>query len=435
METAEKTTPETVQAPEQHIPQATPAPPEQGSWVRIDPDLDFIRALSQHGADSYKKCFQCGTCSATCPISPETDPFPRKEMAWALWGMKERLLVDPDVWLCHHCNDCSVRCPRSGGPGDVLAAVRRLSVIHYAAPRFLARWMSQPRYAPVLLAIPAVLLGIALLLRDRIGAALGFVTPMGEPIVYSYSRVFPHWLINGFFGLFGLLALIACVIGVVRFVRVIKAPSAWGTSEPPTKGMLSSSVAAIKKILTHDKFTSCTAEHSRPVAHFLVFFGFLALTAVTIWVITGRINPLLRDGFAYPFGFWNPWKMLANIGGLAVLAGCVLMINERLYHKDKAGHSSYFDWVFLWTLFAVVVSGFVTEFLHYLRMVPHRHVAYFIHLVFVFALLIYIPYSKFAHLLYRTTAMVYAERYGRTPAGAASGNGDGKKPSAAGVLP
>jgi quinone-modifying oxidoreductase subunit QmoC len=61
-----------------------------------------------------------------------------------------------------------------------------------------------------------------------------------------------------------------------------------------------------------------------------------------------------------------------------------------------------------------VVSGFATELLHYLRMVPHRHVVYFIHLVLVFALLVYLPYSKFAHVLYRTAAMIFAEYYGRT---------------------
>ena len=65
----------------------------------------------------------------------------------------------------------------------------------------------------------------------------------------------------------------------------------------------------------------------------------------------------------------------------------------------------------------MVVSGFATELLHYLRMAPHRHVVYFSHLVFVFALLIYLPYSKFAHLLYRTTAMIFAEHYGRNGAG------------------
>jgi hypothetical protein len=91
-----------------------------------------------------------------------------------------------------------------------------------------------------------------------------------------------------------------------------------------------------------------------------------------------------------------------------------------------------------------VVSGFATELLHYLRMVPHRHVVYFIHLVLVFALLIYLPYSKFAHILYRTTAMIYAEYYGRDGSGSSAvtpreGQDDekssGQDPTSSGALP
>ena len=36
-----------------------------GKPVRIDPDLDFIRSLSLRSGNTLKKCFQCGTCSAT----------------------------------------------------------------------------------------------------------------------------------------------------------------------------------------------------------------------------------------------------------------------------------------------------------------------------------------------------------------------------------
>ena len=425
MVTAGKTVPEQRQQGEQALPPTAPAVSGNGRPVAIDPDLDFIRSLSRQTGESYKKCFQCGTCSATCPISPEDSPFPRKEMAWALWGMRDRLLEDPDVWLCHHCNDCSVSCPRSGRPGDVLAAVRRESVIHYAAPRFLARWVSRPRFVPLLLGLPALLLGLAIVFQQQIGNALGFATPPGQPIVYSYSPMLPHWLINSFFGLFTLVALLGAVVGLARFVRVMKAPHVWGATGPPERSLAGSAWIAIKQLFTHDKFTSCTAAHSRPLSHFLVFFGFLALTVVTFWVITGPVNPLLIDGFVYPFAFLSPWKLLANLGGAAVFFGCVMMLRQRYRNRDNAGGSTFFDWIFLWTLFAVVVSGFATEALHYLRMVPHRHVVYFIHLVLVFALIVYLPYSKFAHVLYRTAAMIFAEYYGR----------NGARPSDGGVQP
>ena len=92
------------------------------------------------------------------------------------------------------------------------------------------------------------------------------------------------------------------------------------------------------------------------------------------------------------------------------------MIYDRLRDLEQIGAGTYFDWSFILTLLAVVVSGFLTEVLHYFRMEPHRHVIYFLHLVLVFALLMYLPYSKFAHLLYRATAMVYAEHTGRKKA-------------------
>ncbi len=74
---------------------------------------------------------------------------------------------------------------------------------------------------------------------------------------------------------------------------------------------------------------------------------------------------------------------------------------------------TYFDWAFISTLLIVVITGFVTEILHYVRLEPHRHLAYFVHLVFVCALFLYLPYSKFAHIIYRTVAMIYAEYSGR----------------------
>jgi quinone-modifying oxidoreductase subunit QmoC len=324
--------------------------------VCIEPDLDFIQALSKHGGDSFEKCFQCGTCTATCNISPDTRPFPRKEMIWAAWGMKDRLLKDPDIWLCFQCNDCSIACPRSARPGDVLAAVRRESINHYAFPRFLARWVNQPKCIPLLLGIPAALLTLALLLKDPIENALGLTRHAGERIIYSYSSVLPHWLLNGFFLLLSVLILLVVVAGIMRFWKAMKISSAYDGIEVPARSLVPSIISTLKDIFTHKDFSQCTAAHSRFLSHACVFFGFIALFVVALWVITSGLNPLIRGDFVYPFSFWSPWKILANLGGIALISGCLLMIRDRLMDSEKAGASSFSDWTLITTLLVVAPS-------------------------------------------------------------------------------
>ena len=381
--------------------------------IRVEPDLDFVQRLGKLCGESFAKCFQCGTCSATCTLSPDSAPFPRKEMAWANWGLKERLLRDPDVWLCYQCNDCSTRCPRDARPGDLLGAIRQECVTQYATPRFLARWVGQPQGIPLMLGIPTTLLTVALLLRDPVADALGISTEITSQIIYSYSAFFPHWFLNSFFLILSLLVLIVSVTGAVRFWGALKTGAPESANRSPAQSIPASIWTVLKKMFKHDDFTSCTDAHSRFWSHSAVFFGFLALSLVSIWVVTARYNPLITGDFVYPLAFLAPWKILANIGGLALIGGLFMMILERIRNSGKAGAGSYFDWTLIVTLVAVVATGFITEILHYVRLEPHRHLAYFVHLVFVTALILYLPYSKFAHLIYRTTALVYAEHTGR----------------------
>ncbi len=380
----------------------------------VTPDITFIREVMASGGEDLKKCYQCATCSVVCELSPDEAPFPRRQMVYAQWGLRDRLMADPAIWLCHQCNDCSTRCPRGVRPGDVLAAIRQQVVLHYAAPRFLGRWLSQPRSIPLVLGIPAALLTLALLARDRVADALGLsVVPTGR-IVFAYSSLFPRWMLNGFFGFFALLAFVAILVGVLRFWRAMRAAVPADRRGQPVAGLISSTLSALARIVTHRNFASCTTARSRFVSHVCTMFGFIALAVVSLWVITAAYNPLIRGDFVYPFSFWNPWKILANVGGVAVLAGCCLMIRDRLRENGSASSSSYADWALLFTLLLVTITGFFTEGLHFMRLEPHRHVAYFVHLVFAFTALMYLPYTKFAHLAYRGAAMVFAERYGQT---------------------
>jgi len=379
----------------------------------VQPDRAFLGSLLSGGGEDLKRCFQCAACSVVCELSRADSPFPRKEMLWAQWGLKDRLLADVDVWLCHDCADCSARCPRGARPGDVLAAIRRESILHYAFPRFLGRWVNQPRFLPLLLLLPALVLGLAILARDPVERALGISAALDDRIVLPTWNQLPQSLLITLFGLVALLDVVAITVGVARFWRDMGATDR--RAGRPAGGLaprrlLPSLVSALGAIFRHDDFGRCTAERSRQVAHMAVFLGFCALVVVDLWVLSARFNPLILDGVVYPFGFWSPWKILANLGGLAVLGGGLLMVRDRL-KSSRPG--TYFDWAFLGILLSVVLTGFASEALHYARMDVVRQVAYFCHLVSAFVLLVFLPHSKFAHMIYRTVAMVYAERSGR----------------------
>jgi quinone-modifying oxidoreductase subunit QmoC len=402
----------------------TSAPSKNIHPVRIEPDVDFIRALGKESGNTFKLCMQCGTCSVACGVSPDRAPFPRKEMAWATWGLKDRLLADPDVWWCHQCNDCSTKCPRGARPGDVLSAVRQEAVRHYAVPGFLGRWIGRGSIVPLLL-LPVVLLALALVLRDQLWASGGGVLTYLNHEGF-YSDLFPHWLLIGFYTFFWGLAMIGGIAGIVRFWRAMKAADRGAGLDAPSTGAISSWVRTIKSILVHDKFSTCTSQASRKTAHLGAFYGFVALFVVTVWAVVALylINPLIpghdRD-LIYPFAIWNPWKILANLGGIALVIGSVLAIRDRRNGKKDAPASSSFDWLFLGLLLIVGTTGLLTEIFRYVAepggaegLKFAAYSVYFVHLVAVFDLLVYLPYSKLAHVLYRTVALVYAEHSGRS---------------------
>jgi quinone-modifying oxidoreductase, subunit QmoC len=384
-----------------------------GKVVKITPDLEFIESLKNQVGNQFKICMQCGTCSATCDISPDKAAFPCKEMAWANWGMKDLLMGDPDVWLCHQCNDCSESCPRGARPGDVLSAIRRESIIENAFPRFMGRFVNRPSNVPLLFAFPAILLTLLLYVKGPIERALGLAEPAGERIIYSYSSEFPHWLLNSFFLLVTLFAFVALGVGAKRFWRSMKRFDKRNGVVTPIKTGFQSFIAAFKKIVLHQDLHTCKSMHSRSKTHMAVAFGFIALFATSLWVITIRINPIVSGPFIYPLNFWSPWKILANIGGLSLVVGSLWMWWDRIKDPANSPVNRYFDWSLLTMLILVGLSGFATELLHFVRLEPHRHLVYFIHLLLISTLFIYLPYSKFAHTIYRATAMIYAEKYGR----------------------
>jgi quinone-modifying oxidoreductase subunit QmoC len=389
--------------------------------ILVKPDSGFLgRVLNEGGAD-LKKCFQCATCSVVCDLATGRKPFPRKEMIWAQWGLKDRLVADPDIWLCHQCNDCSVRCPRGARPADVMGALRQESIRHFAVPRFLSAWANSVVGLPLMLLISAVLIGAALLLQDPMNALVGYEGHHAEGY-HLYAEYFNHWWLIVFFSTFTTLAFLGAVVGAFRFWKGMRAADEAAGGFTPATGLLPAIVRAVKSIVVHDKFGECTSQKPRRLAHLGAFYGFIALFVVTVWaVIDIYVMPLVDVRSFYPFDLAHPMKILANIGFVLLLVGCVKAILDRRGAPAGDGPASTsYDVIFVWLLLLVTLTGFVTQVFRFAvgnndrsGLIPTAHVMYFIHLVLVFQLLVYLPYSKFAHIVYRTVAMVYAERTGR----------------------
>lgn len=364
----------------------------------VEPDRKFIKQVMDLGGESLKKCYQCAACSVVCNLSLDNKPFPRKEMIWAQWGLKDKLLRDPDVWLCHQCNDCSIYCPRGAEPGDVLAAIRNYSFMHYAFPKFMGKAMGNIKYLPFLFAIPLVLLMVVLSITGNL------TIPPGQIV---YSKFIPHIYIEIIFLTFTSLALVSAAVGLWRFWKDINENSNPLNSLRMLgkRSLLIDIFSALVEILRHNKFKDCEVNKMGYYAHLAVFYGFIGLGITTTAVFLG----------IYLFGKNPPWslsswvKILGNLSALALFIGCTIHIYKRLVEKDKVGESTYYDWVFIWVLYATTISGILTEGARLANIAILAYPLYLTHLIFIFFLLVYAPYSKFAHLIYRSVAMVYSK--------------------------
>ncbi|MCP4633209.1 MAG: heterodisulfide reductase, partial [candidate division Zixibacteria bacterium] len=109
----------------------------------------------------------------------------------------------------------------------------------------------------------------------------------------------------------------------------------------------------------------------------------------------------------------NPFKILGVLSGIAILIGGSLLIFRRWTNKDDVGANGYADYLFLYMVFFVGLTGMFSWLTRLTGIPMLAYVNYFIHMVTVFFLLWYMPYSKFAHMIYRTLALVYAKSIGR----------------------
>ncbi len=97
-----------------------------GDAVAMDPS--FSDLVVQEGGKNLLACYQCGKCSAGCPVAYAMDILPNQVIRMAQFGLREKVLTSNTIWICASCYTCSVRCPNDIDIAKTMDILRHIAL-------------------------------------------------------------------------------------------------------------------------------------------------------------------------------------------------------------------------------------------------------------------------------------------------------------------
>jgi len=379
--------------------------------VSTKADPLFIKSLQKYGAFDINACFNCGNCSAVCPLSENMDSFPRKMIRYSQIGAYDRLLACKELWLCYYCGECSDTCPRQAEPGEFMASARR-----YAIASFDPTGISRLLYTSKLFTILFMTILSALFALVFIGMN-GSMDPDSPDLFGFISFDIIHKL--GFAVI--AVAFIAGIAGVVRMIMRLSSILPLSTIREKTnwnkiyiiKKIIFAMRSVISELGAEKRYRDCEDDESdvpwyrnRWFIHWSIMWGFIGLLVATgldyLWMIFADKIP------GQPDPLWWPNRMIGNISGLLLIYGTAMAIISRIKKSDKySSHSLLSDWLFIWLLFLTGLTGFIIEIAIYLPTgTTWGYVLFLIHVVLAMEIVFLLPFTKFAHAMYRPLALL-----------------------------
>jgi heterodisulfide reductase subunit C len=86
----------------------------------------FIQSIETLSGQNISVCYQCGKCSASCPLCKDMEAKPNQIVRYIQLGLKDRALINNTIWLCAGCQTCSIMCPQKLDLARVMASLRSI---------------------------------------------------------------------------------------------------------------------------------------------------------------------------------------------------------------------------------------------------------------------------------------------------------------------
>ncbi len=371
--------------------------------VLVNPRL--LVDLKRFGAFDVTACFNCGNCTAVCPLSSGDATFPRRIIRYGQIGARQQLISSKELWLCYYCGECSETCPREAEPGEYMASARRYAIASLD-PTGISRWLYTSKLFNVLF-LGALSLLLTVILLSSAGAM-----NLDRPNIFEFI---PFEVVHDLGLVVILIAVFTALFGVLGLVRLLRAGRGQPDGSVGWRGMLSAIRIVAAELAAEKRYRICAEDEPKPwyrsrwFMHWAIMWGFIGLAAAT--TLDYLLLLLAEKVPGQPVPLWQPTRLLGTVTGVLVLFGTVRALAARFKKPDKySSHSLASDWLFLWLILLGTLTGFIVEFVLYLpRGTVWGYIVFLVHVVLGMGIVLLFPFTKFAHAVYRPIALIIHE--------------------------
>ena len=351
-------------------------------------------------------CNACRYCEGFCAV------FPAMELRREFSSGDLSYLAN----LCHNCRGCYYACqyapPHEWGINvpRSLAALRAQSYAEYAWPAPLARAFHRNGTLVALLTAAALALALVLTIGLNNDTAL-YASRGVRP--ESFYQVVPLWVMQVVGSATFVFSLVALAMGTIRFWRDAGAGRA---VTAPALARALWDVLSLRNLGGGGHGCNDNSERfsmTRRWLHHAMFYGFLLCFASTC---AGFLYHAAL-GWPAPYPFASVPVLLGTVGGVALMAGAGGLLAMKLVDDPvpQARGLLGADAALLLLLFLAAGTGLAVLGL---RATAGMGIALAVHLGFILALFVLLPYSKMVHGVYRGAALLRAALEGRDAPGA-----------------